>query len=471
MMQIDVAGILALTVNDVIGESFALLGVKGTGKTTTAAVVVEELIGSVPLTIVDPEGEYFTLKEKFRLLVAGCGDNVEVEINADNAPALAEFAMKNRLSVILDISGYDLATGRLVLAAYLQKLWEVNYRSRLPHFVVVEEAREFIPQNGTTPVSEVLTRIALRGRKRGLGLIVVNQRSANISKDVLTQAGILLLHRVTHPTDIKVYQELIPLPANEVAARVRELKAGQLLFVRGDRVEKVTIRQRHTSHGGATPTLAGGSAPALKTIDDAMLRQLQKALGSAANAQPTQTPDQPAASAGKEKKPKPSDDAKENKKLRALLRQKDDLIQDLQRQLVAYKTNGWQIELPPAALSPNAVMVQSVDPDYKRQRMKFRALVADVQQQRQFHRQILSFLTVRDGDRLPVKEMARLLGLSPVTLLAHPPVWFVNKRLLATGDGRRAERQFYSTVRDTLANDFPALDTEAILAELLAVCA
>ena len=47
--------------------------------------------------------------------------------------------------------------------------------------------------------------IATEGRKRGLGIVMVGQRSARIDKDVLSQAGILMLHRVRHPADMGVY--------------------------------------------------------------------------------------------------------------------------------------------------------------------------------------------------------------------------------------------------------------------------
>jgi len=54
-------------------------------------------------------------------------------------------------------------------------------------------------------VSDVLVMIATEGRKRGLGIVMVGQRSARIDKDVLSQAGILMLHRVRHPADMGVY--------------------------------------------------------------------------------------------------------------------------------------------------------------------------------------------------------------------------------------------------------------------------
>jgi len=80
----------------------------------------------------------------------------------------------------------------------------------------IEECHEFIPQGVRTDLKEVVSRIALRGRKRGLGAVIVSQRSAKVEKDVLTQAGMLFLHRVVHEVDMRVYGELLPWPRSEV---------------------------------------------------------------------------------------------------------------------------------------------------------------------------------------------------------------------------------------------------------------
>jgi len=65
-LNLDTNNILNLQTQDLIGRCVAVLGISGSGKTNTAAVLVEELLSSgVPMTIVDIEGEYWGLKEKY----------------------------------------------------------------------------------------------------------------------------------------------------------------------------------------------------------------------------------------------------------------------------------------------------------------------------------------------------------------------------------------------------------------------
>ena len=216
-LNLDTTNKLNLQTQDLIGRCVAVLGISGSGKTNTAAVLVKELLASgVPMTIVDIEGEYWGLKEKHEVLVAGRSEHADVEFDAAHAGSLAELSVQRAIPIILDLSEYGQEEMYEFLLAYFTRLWEACFVHRQPYQVILEEAHEFLPQGQRTPLKEILTRIALRGRKRGLGTILMSQRSAKVDKDVLTQASLLFLHRVVHPIDLKVYQDIIPLPGREV---------------------------------------------------------------------------------------------------------------------------------------------------------------------------------------------------------------------------------------------------------------
>lgn len=278
-------GHIDLEINDVRGESIAVLGIKGSGKTNTTAVIVEDVIGDIPFTIIDPQGEYYGLKEQFDILIAGCGPQVELPVDPDQAATLAEFVYTNNLSVILDLSGYEKKQRDAFLVAYLRKLWRLAGTLRRLHFILIEEARQFIPQTDRSELRDLLTDYATMGRKWGLGLIIVNQRSSNISKDVLSQCGILILHQVAHSADMSIYKDLIPgMSGKQVEATVRGLKRGQAVYVRGAVAEVISIRERRTFHAGSTPDLV---APSLRTVDEKLLADLRALLSPEAKAPET----------------------------------------------------------------------------------------------------------------------------------------------------------------------------------------
>jgi len=277
---LDVSQDLDLDLEEIIGQCIAILGIRGSGKSNTAGVIFEELLrNSYPMSIVDIEGEYFGLKEKHEVLVVGCGDGVDIEIDADSAGEIAHVSMKQNVPVVLDLSGFLTDERTEILKAYLSNLWELAGRLRRPYVIGIEEAHEFIPQGVKTELKELIARIALRGRKRGLGAIIVSQRSAKVDKDVLSQAGILFLHRVVHEVDMRVYGELLPWRKGEVKEIVGSLETGDCIHISGDTIRPIYVRERTTFHGGFTPSLEAVAAPELKQVSASIIEAIERARG------------------------------------------------------------------------------------------------------------------------------------------------------------------------------------------------
>src|SRR6266571_3561965 len=316
-MSLDIAGLdLSLETEAFVGRSVAVLGITGSGKTNTAAVLIEELLTQgLPMTIVDIEGEYWGLKQSYDLLIAGRSEHAELEIGPENAAHLANISVQRGISVILDLSDYTQDEQYDFLVAYFQSLWDVAGKERKPYQIILEEAHEWMPQGTRTPLKQLLTRIALRGRKRGLGIILMSQRSAKVEKDVLTQVPLLFLHKVVHPIDLKVYKELIPLPGAQVEAMVGALQQGQAIVVFNQHVTAAHIRRRHTFHAGATPTLGTTIEPELRRVDEQTLRELKALLKT--EKQTASGPDQ----------------ARRVKELEAIVAAKDAEIAELRKQL------------------------------------------------------------------------------------------------------------------------------------------
>jgi hypothetical protein len=275
---LDVSRDLDLDLEEIIGQCVAILGIRGSGKSNTAGVIFEELLRHrYPMSIVDIEGEYFGLKEKYEVLVVGTGDGVEIEIDPDCAGEIAQVSMEENVPVVLDLSGFLSDERTELLKAYLSSLWNLAGTLRRPYIIGIEEAHEFIPQGVKTELKEMIARIALRGRKRGLGGIIVSQRSAKVDKDVLSQAGMLFLHRVVHEVDMRVYGELLPWRKNEVKEIVNSLDTGDCIYVNGDRILPIYVRERETFHAGFTPSLESVKSPELKKVSESIIEAIEKA--------------------------------------------------------------------------------------------------------------------------------------------------------------------------------------------------
>lgn len=232
-MNLDTEHTLHFDIDAIAGKSMALLGISGSGKTNTAFVLIEEMLANkVPMTIVDIEGEYWTLSKQFKnIQIVGRSEHCTEEIEVENAMEIARSSLLNGTPVILDLFDYSMPECHDILKVYLQTLWMYAAKVKRPYQIVLEEAHEWIPEMKQSEVKDIVIRIALRGRKRGLGTMVVSQRSAKVSKDVLSQIEFLFLHKVVHPIDMNVYKSLVPMTPLTVERMVARLQKGQSIVI------------------------------------------------------------------------------------------------------------------------------------------------------------------------------------------------------------------------------------------------
>jgi len=194
--------------------------------------------------------------------------------------------LREGVPVVVDVSGMLSEDRDLFVLEYLSTLWSLAGKLRKPYMIGIEECHEFIPQNVRTELKEVVARIALRGRKRGLGTVIISQRSAKVDKDVLTQAGMLFLHRVVHEADMRVYGELLPWRKPDVKETVASLGVGACIFLAGQDVRKVQVRKRSTFHGGFTPAFRPVETPKLLQVREEILAAIQRAQGGSTASEP-----------------------------------------------------------------------------------------------------------------------------------------------------------------------------------------
>jgi hypothetical protein len=472
-MTLDIAAPdLSLETQAFVGRSVAVLGITGSGKTNTAAVLIEELLTQgLPMTIVDIEGEYWGLKQSYDLLIVGRSEHAELEIGPENAAQLATLSVQRGISIILDLSDYSQDEQYAFLVAYFQSLWDVAGKERKPYHIILEEAHEWVPQGTRTPLKQLLSRIALRGRKRGLGIILMSQRSAKVEKDVLTQVPLLFLHKVVHPVDLKVYKELIPLPGTQVEAMVGALQPGQAVIVFNQRVTPAHIRLRHTFHAGATPTLGTTVEPELRRVDEQTLRELQALLN--AEKQTAAGPDH----------------VRRVNELEAALAAKDAEIGRLRKQL-GLVSKPQLSATSPQKLTPEASVermhqysnppaspkeVRSPAPQRKSpaqtseapplNERKFTSLARRLAALPTLQRLMLKLLTEKNRD-MNVREIAAWLNWQEISISKNPPTTLMHLQLVERE--RHADGFHYrSVLHDYLQAEFPEIAVDTLVRRLL----
>ncbi|MFB6113922.1 MAG: helicase HerA domain-containing protein [Halodesulfurarchaeum sp.] len=260
---------LSLPVTEVLTGRGVIFGKSGSGKSNSASVIVEELLEKgFPVLIVDIEGEYAPLRERYDVVHVGDGQEFDYELYDVDPGQIVDFCLDQNRPVLLDISDVlEIDRAHSVIEETLTVLFTREKRVQQPFLVLVEEIHEFLPQQGgLDDLGETLIRIAKRGRKRGLGLCGMSQRPAAVDKDFITQCDWIVWHRLTWENDTRVVKSIL---GSDTANEVQELDTGEAIMMTDwdDSIRRVKFRRKRTADAGDTPTLSPEERRDLTTSD------------------------------------------------------------------------------------------------------------------------------------------------------------------------------------------------------------
>lgn len=176
----------------------------------------------------------------------------ETKLLDSKGTTLKELVSKGDATLI-NLRGVPPDIQEIVVAKLASTLFDNRKKELIPPlFLVIEEAHNFAPQQGTAVCSRVLKNIASEGRKFGLGLCAVTQRAARIDKSVLSQCTTQLILQVTNPLDLKAIASSIEGLTDGMTEMIQSLPVGVALVTGGGYHTPLfcEVRPRATRHGG-----------------------------------------------------------------------------------------------------------------------------------------------------------------------------------------------------------------------------
>ncbi len=197
-------GIVKIPMLDYASEGNAMLGIRESGKSSTATFIAERMIeAGIPFVAFDPVGvwKYLRVPGKGRgypIVIAG-GRNGDLPLTPESAPEIVRAAMRENIPLVLDL--YDInhtkADWKRIVEQSIRLLLYENGDYGLRH-IFIEEAAEFVPQKVGPDQGRVYAEIEKLARMGGnalLGYTLINQRAEEVNKAVLELCDCLFLHR------------------------------------------------------------------------------------------------------------------------------------------------------------------------------------------------------------------------------------------------------------------------------------
>ncbi|MEM4248413.1 MAG: zonular occludens toxin domain-containing protein, partial [Candidatus Nanoarchaeia archaeon] len=128
-------------------------------------------------------------------------------------------------------------------------------------WIFIDEAHEFLPKETEKPTlaSGPLIQLLREGRQPGISLVLATQQPGKIHTDVMTQADIVISHRLTAKIDIDslnlIAATYLPYALQKYIDELPPDKGTAILI--DDKLEKIypmRVRPRYSWHGGEDPS-------------------------------------------------------------------------------------------------------------------------------------------------------------------------------------------------------------------------
>ena len=254
----------ALDLEELLATRLLVQGNSGSGKSHLLRRLLEQSAPWVQQCVVDPEGDFVTLADRFGHVV------VDAQRTETELTRIAGRIRQHRVSVVLNLEGLDVEQQMRAAAAFLGGLFDAERDHWYPMLVVVDEAQLFAPAAAGEVADEArkvslgaMTNLMCRGRKRGLAGVIATQRLAKLAKNVAAEASNFLMGRTFLDIDMARAADLLGMDRRQ-AEMFRDLARGHFVAL-GPALSRrplpVTI--------GTVETQARSSSPKLTPLPDA----------------------------------------------------------------------------------------------------------------------------------------------------------------------------------------------------------
>jgi hypothetical protein len=251
-----------MDLEELLATRLLVQGNSGSGKSHLLRRLMEQSAPWVQQAVIDPEGDFTSLADRFGHLV------IDAAAHAEEAMVAAgDRVRRHRVSVVLNLEGLETDRQLRHAAAFLGGLFDAERDHWTPMLVVVDEAQLFAPAAGGDTTDDArraslsaMTDLMCRGRKRGLAGIIATQRLAKLAKNVAAEASNFLMGRTFLDIDMARAADLLGMERRQ-AEQFRDLQRGHFIGL-GPALSRRPLAIRI----GAVETESRGSGPSLTPL-------------------------------------------------------------------------------------------------------------------------------------------------------------------------------------------------------------
>ncbi len=290
----------------VITQKLAIVAESGAGKTYTAGVLAEQMLGvGAQVIIIEPVGVWWGLQAGadgkspgFGILVMG-GDHANLPLTPESGELVGRLLAERGVSAVLDVSGFTTSETKRFVRDWAEAFFQAKKQHKTPVHIIFEEAQTFVPQypeKDETVMLNRLERLLKIGRNYGVGWTLVTQQPQSVHKRILNLAGTLIALRTSGRHERKALSDWATSNADpkdvDLVGDLPGLETGEAhvwspSFLKMSK--RVHIAKKTTFDASATPEV-GQEYREPKALAPVELEQLRTAMATVVTAAEAEDP-------------------------------------------------------------------------------------------------------------------------------------------------------------------------------------
>ncbi len=299
-MKLKISPDLSLPIATVTGTQ-VVYGRKRKGKTYKAKVIAEEMLEHrQQIVVIDPTDAWWGLRSSANGAAAGYpitifgGRHADLPLEATAGEELADAIADDDFSAIFSLKGMSRANEQRFCYSFLERLYRKNPQK--PLHIFMDEADIYAPQSPFGEEARTLgatQNMVRRGGLDGLGMTLITQRPAVLSKSVSSQCDTLISVGLNDPRDLDSVKDWVNanFEDRELSKRLmadipqlgRPENQGIAWVLSPDRdiCARVTFRELKTFDSGRTPKV-GEKRRTPRVLSKVDLEKLGKTIADSA---------------------------------------------------------------------------------------------------------------------------------------------------------------------------------------------
>ncbi|HIQ49961.1 MAG TPA: ATP-binding protein [Nanoarchaeota archaeon] len=196
-------------------------------------------------------------------------------IFSDEATPIEKF-LEPGVATVLDVSLQEWGVRNLLLGILARKVYEIRMYARRKEEIaiieggektkipmvwfIIDEAHEFLPNEGKTAASDALLTLVRQGRQPGISCVFITQRPNKLHEDAISQADLIISHRLTSKADLDALAQIMQTYLLEdirktISGLPKTKGTAIILDDNSERLYKIQVRPRLSWHAGGSPLL------------------------------------------------------------------------------------------------------------------------------------------------------------------------------------------------------------------------